>query len=81
MKTKITTTQVIVYLLISLGFAMYSKAATYLECSSKDLNSCKKEVTKGEAIKGILTNNGKKYVKIEFQTVNEKKGTLVKDSE
>lgn len=58
-----------------------SKAATYLECNSKDIKSCTKEVTKGEAIKGILLNNGKKYLKAEFQTVNERKGTLVNDKD
>lgn len=63
---------------ISIGIA---NAATYLECSSKDIKTCTKEVSKGDAIKGIMLNNGKKYVKLEFQTVNEKKGTLVKDAE
>lgn len=63
---------------ISIGIA---NAATYLECSSKDIKTCTKEVSKGAAIKGILTNDGKHYVKVEFQTVNEKKGTLVKDAE
>ena len=61
-----------------LGFA---KAATYLECTSKDIKTCTKEVSKGQALKGILLENGKRYVKLEFQTVNEKKGTLVKDAE
>jgi len=68
-------------ILLTLSMALSSQAATYLECNSKDIKTCTKEVTKGDAIKGILLNNGKKYVKVEFQTVNEKKGTLVKDAE
>lgn len=66
---------------LTLFFAIAGRSATYLECNSKDIKTCTKEVTKGEAIKGILLNNGKKYLKAEFQTVNEKKGTLVKDAE
>lgn len=68
-------------ILLVLTMALSSQAATYLECSSKDIKTCTKEVSKGDAIKGLILNNGKKYVKVEFQTVNEKKGTLVKDAE
>jgi len=68
-------------ILLTLTMALSSQAATYLECSSKDIKTCTKVVSKGDAIKGILLNNGKKYIKLEFQTVNEKKGTLVKDAE
>lgn len=61
-----------------LGFA---KAATYLECTSKDIKTCTKEVSKGAMMKGLFLNDGKKYVKLTFQTLNEKKGTAVEDKE
>ena len=68
-------------ILLTLKMAIRSQEEKYLECNYKDIKNCTKEVTKGDEIKGILLNNGKKYVKVEFQTVNEKKGTLVKDAE
>lgn len=67
--------------IITFAMSLYADAAQYLECASKDIKTCTKEVSKGAALKGILLDNGKKYLKVEFQTVNEKKGTLVKDSE
>ena len=68
-------------ILLTLTMALSSQAATYLECSSKDIKSCTKEVSKGEMLKGLFLNNGKKYVKLTFQTLNEKKGTAVEDKE
>lgn len=74
-------TQITIYGAFVTFLSCAGKAATYMECTSKDIKTCTKEVTKGAALKGLMLQNGKKYIKIEFQTVNDKKGTLVKETE
>ena len=57
------------------------KASTFLECASKDIKTCTKEVSKGEVVKGLATKNGKKYIKLDFQIFNDEKGTLKNDKD
>lgn len=81
MKTKITTTQVIVYLLVSFAFAYYSKASTYLKCSSKDLKTCTIELSKGEVIIEKVKDPKTVIVKIDYVKFDSDKGTVKVDKD
>lgn len=64
------------YILVCTFLSCASKAATYLECTSKDIKTCSKEVTKGEAIIALAKDNTKKFIKIDFVKLDTDKGTL-----
>jgi hypothetical protein len=81
MRGKSNFGNLIVYIAICLALGWYAKATTYLECTSKDINTCKKEVTKGDVIVGKLTDSKKMYVKIDFVTVDPKKATVKIDND
>lgn len=69
------------YILVCTFLSCASKAATYLECTSKDIKSCSKEVTKGEAIITLAKDKTKRFVKIDFVKLDLDKGTLKVDKE
>lgn len=64
------------YIVVCTFLSCVSKASTYLECASKDIKSCSKEVTKGEAIIALAKDNTKKFIKIDFVKLDTDKGTL-----
>ena len=74
--------QAIIYVSICFFLScMRASATTFMECSSKDIKTCTKEVTKGEMLRGLFVKNGKKYIKIDYQKLNEDKGTAVNDKD
>lgn len=73
------TTSLSIYAVVLMFISCAGKASTFLECTSKDIKTCVKEVSRGEMIKGLATKNGKKYLKLDFQIFNEEKGTPKND--
>lgn len=70
--------QVIGYIGICAMFSCIrqARAATYLECTSKDIKSCTNEVTKGDVIVALAKGSKAKFIKIDFVMFDTKKGTL-----
>ena len=64
------------YIVVCTFISCAGKASTYLECASKDIKTCTKEVTKGEAIIALAKDNTKKFIKIDFVKLDQDKGTL-----
>ena len=62
-----------------MGFFKLANATVYLECSSLELKSCTKELTKGESITLLATNPKAKVVKIDYVKFDTDKGTLKVD--
>lgn len=60
---------------------MRANAATYLECKSKDIKTCSKEVSKGEVIMAKVKNPKSVFIKIDFMKFDTDKGTLKVDKE
>ena len=75
------TTSLSIYAVVLMFISCAGKASTFLECTSKDIKTCVKEVSKGEVVKGLATKNGKKYIKLDFQIFNDEKGTLKNDKD
>jgi len=70
--------KVIGYLTVCTAFSCIrqARAATYLECTSKDIKSCTNEVTKGDVIVSLAKGSKSKFIKIDFVMFDTKKGTL-----
>lgn len=72
--------QVGVYLTLSTFISCAGKASTFLECESRDIKTCKNEITKGEAIVKLAKNPKAAIIKIDFVNLNLDKGTLKNDN-
>ena len=69
------------YIAVCTFLSCASKASTYMECASKDIKTCAKEVTKGDVVTGLATKNGKKYIKIDYVKFDTEKGTIKNDKD
>lgn len=72
--------QVAIYLVLCTFLSCVGKAATYLECKSKDIKTCSQEITKGEAIVKLAKDPKAYVIKIDFVKLNLDKGTLKNDT-
>lgn len=83
MKQKTTKAQkAAVYIFVVLTLSMLSKsfASTFIECKSRDVKTCTKEVTKGDAIVALAKNPQAVFVKVDFVKLDTDKGTLKNDN-
>ena len=69
-----------IYIGLVLFVSCAGKAATYLECTSRDIKTCSKEITKGEAIIKLAKEPNTNIIKIDFVKLNLDKGTLKNDA-
>lgn len=80
MKRVNKTLSLVVYGVFCVFLSCAGKASTFLECDSRDIKTCKNEITKGEAIVKLAKNPKAAIIKIDFVSLNLDKGTLKNDN-
>lgn len=79
-KTHAEKTMIYFVLVMALMMAGKSFGSTFIQCQSRDVKTCTKEVTKGEAIVALAKDPKAVFVKVDFVKLDTDKGTLKNDN-